>query len=68
MRIFRNVADRKGLEENEQKAFEAAQVKTEVAHGDMESESTASGVAEEAAQAKEEAASKKERKAAKKKI
>lgn len=68
MRIFRNIADRKGLEENEQLAFEALQVKTEVAYGDIEPKPTASGVAEEEVQTQEEADPKKERQAAKKKV
>lgn len=68
MRIFRNIADRKGLEENEQLAFEALQVKTEVAYGDIEPKPTASGVAEEKVQTQEEADPKKERQAAKKKV
>lgn len=69
MRIFRNIADRKGLEENEQLAFEALQVKTEVAYGDIEPKPTASGVTEEKVQTQEEEADpKKERQAAKKKV
>lgn len=68
MRIFRNIADRKGLEENEQLALEAVQVETEVAYGDIEPEPTASGVAEEKVQTQEEADPKKERQAAKKKV
>jgi hypothetical protein len=68
MRIFRNIADRKGLEENEKLAFEALQVKTEVAYGDIEPKPTASGVTEEKVQTQEEADPKKERQAAKKKV
>lgn len=68
MRIFRNIADRKGLEENEQLAFEALQVKTEVAYGDIEPKPTASRVTEEKVQTQEEADPKKERQAAKKKV
>ena len=68
MRIFRNIADRKGLEENEKLAFEALQVETEVAYGDIEPKPTASGVTEEKAQTQEEADPKKERQAAKKKV
>lgn len=68
MRIFRNIADRKGLEENEQLALEAVQVETEVAYGDIEPKPTASGVAEEKVQTQEEADPKKERQAAKKKV
>lgn len=68
MRIFRNIADRKGLEENEKLALEAVQVETEVAYGDIKPESTASGVAEEEVQTQEEASSQKERQAAKKKV
>ncbi len=68
MRIFRNIADRKGLEENEKLAFEALQVETEVAYGDNKPEPTASGVAEEEVQTQEEASPQKERQAAKKKV
>lgn len=68
MKIFRNIADRKGLEENEQLALEAVQVETEVAYGDIEPEPTASGVAEKEIQTQEEADPKKERQAAKKKV
>lgn len=68
MRIFRNIADRKGLEENEKLALEALQVETEVAYGDIEPKPTASGVTEEKVQTQEEADPKKERQAVKKKV
>lgn len=68
MRIFRNIADRKGLEENEKLALEAVQVETEVAYGDIEPKPTASGVTEEKVQTQEEADPKKERQAVKKKV
>lgn len=68
MRIFRNIADRKGLEENEKLAIEAVQVETEVTYGDIKPEPTASGVTEEKVQTQEEADSPKERQAAKKKV
>lgn len=68
MRIFRNIADRKGLEENEQLAVEAVQVETEVAYGDNKPEPTASGVTEEKVQTQEEVDPKKERQAVKKKV
>lgn len=68
MRIFRNIADRKGLEENEKLAIEAVQVETEVTYGDIKPEPTASGAAKEEVQAQEEADSPKERQAAKKKV
>lgn len=68
MRIFRNIADRKGLEENEKLALEAVQVETEVVYGDIEPKPTASGVTEEKVQTQEEADPKKERQAVKKKV
>lgn len=48
MRIIKNIADRKGLEKNEQLAYEAAvKAQNEQKHGSMEPEPAASAVAEE---------------------